>query len=85
MANNEFVLGIFVVLILLSSSHSLFGKNLPKSIWWLSIIGSALVGIALGLLMIKEFPANIFCGTALAISTVGLTLILRQSRKGHER
>jgi lipid-A-disaccharide synthase-like uncharacterized protein len=85
MSKNDFLFGLLILLILFASSHSFFGKNLPRFVWALSIIGSVLAGIALGLLIIDEFPANIFCGMALAISTVCLTLILRQTRKRHER
>jgi|WetSurMetagenome_2_1015567.scaffolds.fasta_scaffold52375_1 hypothetical protein len=85
MAKNDFLLGVLVLLIIAASSHSFFGNNLPKFVWALAVISSALVGIAMGFLIIDDFPANIFCGSALAVSTVGLTLILRQSRKRHER
>jgi len=85
MSKNDFLFGILVLLILFASSHSFFGKNLPRFVWVLSIVSSALAGIALGLLLIGEFPANIFCGIALAISTVCLTFIMRQTRKRHER
>jgi hypothetical protein len=83
MSSNDFLFGVLVLLIVLSSSHSFFGKNLPKFVWRLSIISSALLGSAIGL-FIDEFPANIFCGTALAISSVGLTFVMRQTRKHHE-
>ena len=85
MTKNNFLLGVLVLLILAASSQSFFGKNLPRSVWVLSIISSALLGIAMGLLIVDEFPVNIFCGSALAMSTVGLILILRQSRKRDER
>ena len=85
MPKNNFLFGVLVLLILVASSQAFFGKNLPKSVWMLSIISSALAGIAMGFLIIDEFPVNILCGSALAVSTVGLTLIMRQTRKRHDR
>jgi hypothetical protein len=83
MHHDSFLPGILIVLLILSGSHAFYGKNLPKYIWWLSVISSAFSGIVLGLI-VGKFPDNIYFGITFAIILVGFTFLERFTRKKHD-
>jgi hypothetical protein len=83
MYKNSISLFVLIFLGIFSQIHTLFGKNLKKWIWWLSIISSILFGFYLGFL-IAPFPQSIIVGIVFSISTLVFTLWARWTRKRHD-
>jgi uncharacterized MnhB-related membrane protein len=73
-----------VVLILLASMSSFFGKNLPKIVWWISIISAGLAGFAFAALL-APFPDNLLLGAFVSAGAVLLVIVLRIPRRNQPR
>jgi hypothetical protein len=73
-----------VVLILLASMSSFFGKNLPKIVWWISIISAGLAGFVFAA-MLAPFPDSLFLGAFISIGAVLLVIVLRIPRRNQPR
>ena len=67
MKNEDVLIGITLILILLSSMHRSYGKNIPKSVWKLSIFFSVLAGFFFGIATLP-FPESLGLGSVLALS-----------------
>ena len=83
MTNADVLIGITLILILLSSMHRSYGKNVPKLVWRLSIFFSVLAGMFFGIATFP-FPESLGIGSALALSFVFINWITRISRNKHD-
>lgn len=72
------------VLILLASMSSFFGKNLPKIVWWISIISAGLAGFVFAA-MLAPFPDSLFLGAFISVGAVLLVIVLRIPRRNQPR
>lgn len=75
---------ILVVLIFLASISSFFGKNLPKFIWWISIISAGLAGFVFAATF-APFPDSLFLGAFISVGAILLVIVLRIPRKNQPR
>jgi hypothetical protein len=75
---------ILVVLILLASMSSFFGRNLPRVIWWISLVSAGLVGFVFAAL-IAPFPDNLFLGAFVSVGAILLIIVLRAPRRNQQR
>ena len=76
---------IFTVLMILMVLHSLFGRNLPKWVWYLSLVSSIVFGLYFGITSANyEYPDGLILGIMCAIPLFLLTLLIRWTRKDHE-
>jgi len=75
---------ILVVLILLASMSSFFGRNLPKVVWWISIISAGLAGFVFAALL-APFPDSLFLGAFVSVGAILLIIVLRIPRKNQLR
>jgi hypothetical protein len=82
--NTSILSSILVVLILLASASSFFGKNLPKVVWWMSIISAGLVGFVFAALL-APFPDSVPLGGCVSIGAILLVIVLRIPRKNQPR
>ncbi len=73
-----------VVFILLASMSSFFGRNLPKVVWWISIISAGLAGFVFAALL-APFPDSLFLGAFVSVGAILLVLVLRIPRKNQPR
>jgi hypothetical protein len=73
-----------VVLILLASMSSFFGKNLPKVVWWISVISAGLSGFVFAALL-APFPDSLLLGVFVSIGAVLLVIVLRSPRRNQPR
>ena len=82
--NDSVLLFILIILSLLASASSFFGKNLPKAVWLISLISAGLSGFVLGMLL-APFPDSLFVGAFASIGAILLILILRMPRRNQPR
>lgn len=75
---------ILVVLILLASMSSFFGKNLPKVVWWISIVSAGLAGFVFAA-MLAPFPDSLVLGAFVSIGAILLIIVLRLPRRNQPR
>lgn len=75
---------ILVVLILLASMSNFFGRNLPKIVWWISIISAGLAGFVFAALL-APFPDSLFLGAFVSVGAILLIIVLRIPRKDQPR
>lgn len=73
-----------VVLILLASMSSFFGKNLPNIVWWTSIIAASLAGFVFAAIL-APFPDSLFLGAFISVGAVFLIIVLRIPRRNQPR
>jgi hypothetical protein len=67
-----------VALIPLACLSIFFGKNLPKVIWWISIVSAGLAGFAFAAIL-APFPESLVLGAFVAVVTILLIIALRLS------
>lgn len=79
-----FWIGILVLLIFLSSASDLYGRNVPKVVWWISFIAAGSVGFVAGVLL-APFPENILVGGLISIGTIISFFVSRAIRNKHEK
>ena len=75
---------ILVLLIFLSSASDLYGRNIPKFVWWLSLIAAGIIGFVAGVLL-APFPENLLIGSLIAIGSIISFLVSRAIRSKHPR
>lgn len=75
---------ILVVLIILASMSSFFGKNLPKMVWWISIVSAGLAGFIFAA-MLAPFPDSLFLGAFVSVGAILLIIVLRIPRRNQPR
>ena len=75
---------IFFALLFLASLHSLFGKNLPRVIWVLSLVSAASCGLFFSLQIMKP-PKSGFEAGVFALMALGIILFSRLLRRNHDR
>lgn len=80
----DIVFFILVALIFMSSLSGFFGANLPKFIWWISILSAFLSGFVFSSLLMP-FPENLLFGLFVSLGMIFLVIILRSARKNHPR
>ncbi|HEU0292792.1 MAG TPA: hypothetical protein VFR47_08645 [Anaerolineales bacterium] len=80
--NEQVLIYILVLLLLLSNVHSLFGKNIPKFVWWLSLISAAAMGVIVGIFM-APFPENLLLGSLISLGSIVFFFISRAIRDKH--
>ena len=81
---SPFLITIVVILIMLMSASSFFGKNLPRFVWWLSLISAIILGFLIGAIVVP-FPDSLVIGSFVSVGGVLLVLIFRISRRNHPR
>jgi hypothetical protein len=80
---NNLLTVFLIVLFMLSSSHALYGKKLPKKVWRLSLISSILTGLVLGVLT-SDFPRSICLGIFYGCILLAFNFVARQAGKRHD-
>jgi uncharacterized membrane protein len=77
---------LLIVLIFLASLSSFFGRNLPKSVWWISIVSAGLSGLVYSFFFTSApYPMNIILGLFISIGAIFIVVILRMPRRNHPR
>lgn len=74
---------ILIILMGVTSIHSLWGKKLPRPIWVISVISSAIIGIYIGYLLLP-FPESLYISLPCGLLFVCTVLLQRLARKNHE-
>lgn len=82
--NSPLLNTLVIVLLLLASASSFFGKNLPRHIWWISIISAVLLGFVLGTI-IAPFPDSLCISSIASLGAVLLVIIFRLPRRNQPR
>ncbi len=67
---------ILIFLAVLSQAHTLYGRNLKKWIWWLSIVSAILFGFYLGF-FVASYPQSIIGGIIFSIVLLAITMLTR--------
>lgn len=75
---------LVIVLLLLASASSFFGKNLPRPVWWISLVSAVLLGFMLGAIM-APFPDSLCIGSIASAGAVLLVIIFRLTRRNQPR
>ncbi|RPJ28582.1 MAG: hypothetical protein EHM33_04060 [Chloroflexi bacterium] len=73
---------VLVLLLLLSNAHSLFGKNIPRFVWWLSLSSAAAIGFVVGIFM-APFPEDLLIGSLISLGAIVFFFISRAIRDRH--
>ena len=73
------ILGLFAI----SAVHSFWGRQLPKSVWMISLGACIVNGFYIGL-NIASFPMSLIISIGFSLSFLGITALHRWTRKKHD-